>query len=184
MRVQVVADVQPADTLLSQINKGHGPKGSMIYRLGALGKEAGFRGLFAGLGPRMSKSSFRQSQCALTRSHDCWSGQLAIHHVWLDQERLGCATGHRNSQGRVDWKIIELSMYNARCIDCLDDPCGSRDVRDVSHGGENEDRTTPLCPSGRGRLHLITPHLLLGLSCTHFTLNPALFIQHVERDGH
>lgn len=43
----------PADTLLSQINKGHGPKGSMIYRLGALGKEAGFRGLFAGLGPRM-----------------------------------------------------------------------------------------------------------------------------------
>ncbi|KAE8541126.1 hypothetical protein D1P53_002480 [Cryptococcus gattii VGV] len=43
----------PADTLLSQINKGHGPKGSMIYRLGALAKEAGFRGLFAGLGPRM-----------------------------------------------------------------------------------------------------------------------------------
>ncbi|ODN83150.1 hypothetical protein L202_01348 [Cryptococcus amylolentus CBS 6039] len=43
----------PADTLLSQINKGHGPKGSMIYRLGALGKQAGFSGLFAGLGPRM-----------------------------------------------------------------------------------------------------------------------------------
>lgn len=43
----------PADTLLSQINKGHGPKGSMIYRLTALAKEAGFRGLFAGLGPRM-----------------------------------------------------------------------------------------------------------------------------------
>lgn len=43
----------PADTLLSQINKGHGPKGSMVNRLVTLGKEAGFRGLFAGLGPRM-----------------------------------------------------------------------------------------------------------------------------------
>ncbi|TRM64144.1 mitochondrial carrier domain-containing protein [Schizophyllum amplum] len=44
---------QPADTLLSQINKGHGPTGSMPHRLYVLGKEAGFRGLFAGLGPRM-----------------------------------------------------------------------------------------------------------------------------------
>ncbi|KAI0056084.1 mitochondrial carrier [Artomyces pyxidatus] len=44
---------QPADTLLSQINKGHGPEGSMLYRLGTLAKQAGFRGLFAGLGPRM-----------------------------------------------------------------------------------------------------------------------------------
>jgi solute carrier family 25 phosphate transporter 3 len=43
----------PADTLLSQINKGHGPTGSMVHRLAVLGKEAGFRGLFAGLGPRM-----------------------------------------------------------------------------------------------------------------------------------
>lgn len=43
----------PADTLLSQINKGHGPKGSMVYRLATLGREAGLRGLFAGLGPRM-----------------------------------------------------------------------------------------------------------------------------------
>lgn len=43
----------PADTLLSQINKGHGPKGSMVNRLLTLGKEAGVRGLFAGLGPRM-----------------------------------------------------------------------------------------------------------------------------------
>ena len=33
----------PADTLLSQINKGHGPKGSMVYRLTALAKEAGFK---------------------------------------------------------------------------------------------------------------------------------------------
>jgi len=43
----------PADTLLSQINKGHGPTGSMSHRLFVLAKEAGFRGLFAGLGPRM-----------------------------------------------------------------------------------------------------------------------------------
>jgi len=44
---------QPADTLLSQINKGHGPTGSTLYRLGVLAKQTGFRGLFAGLGPRM-----------------------------------------------------------------------------------------------------------------------------------
>ncbi|CCM03561.1 uncharacterized protein FIBRA_05697 [Fibroporia radiculosa] len=44
---------QPADTLLSQINKGHGPTGSMVYRLVTLAREAGVRGLFAGLGPRM-----------------------------------------------------------------------------------------------------------------------------------
>jgi len=43
----------PADTLLSQINKGHGPAGSMPRRLAILAREAGFRGLFAGLGPRM-----------------------------------------------------------------------------------------------------------------------------------
>ncbi|TFK40843.1 mitochondrial carrier domain-containing protein [Crucibulum laeve] len=43
----------PADTLLSQINKGHGPTGSMPHRLSVLAREAGFRGLFAGLGPRM-----------------------------------------------------------------------------------------------------------------------------------
>lgn len=48
--------VQPADTLLSQINKGHGPEGPMVKRLYILGKQAGFSGLFAGLGPRMSKS--------------------------------------------------------------------------------------------------------------------------------
>ncbi|KAF8956999.1 mitochondrial carrier domain-containing protein [Flammula alnicola] len=43
----------PADTLLSQINKGHGPTGSMPHRLFVLAREAGFKGLFAGLGPRM-----------------------------------------------------------------------------------------------------------------------------------
>jgi solute carrier family 25 phosphate transporter 3 len=44
---------QPADTLLSQINKGHGPKGKVLYRLGVLARQNGFKGLFAGLGPRM-----------------------------------------------------------------------------------------------------------------------------------
>ncbi|KAF7298997.1 Mitochondrial carrier [Mycena indigotica] len=43
----------PADTLLSQINKGHGPSGSMMHRLSVLAREAGIKGLFAGLGPRM-----------------------------------------------------------------------------------------------------------------------------------
>ncbi|CDZ96182.1 mitochondrial carrier [Phaffia rhodozyma] len=43
----------PADTLLSQINKGDGPKGPMLGRLLTLGRQAGFAGLFAGLGPRM-----------------------------------------------------------------------------------------------------------------------------------
>jgi solute carrier family 25 phosphate transporter 3 len=44
---------QPADTLLSQINKGHGPKGPILYRLGILARQTGFKGLFVGLGPRM-----------------------------------------------------------------------------------------------------------------------------------
>ncbi|ORX39854.1 mitochondrial carrier domain-containing protein [Kockovaella imperatae] len=47
----------PADTLLSQINRGHGPKGSMLYRLGALAKEVGFRGIWSGLGPRMAMTA-------------------------------------------------------------------------------------------------------------------------------
>ncbi|KAG8874884.1 hypothetical protein FRB98_008194 [Tulasnella sp. 332] len=49
---------QPADTLLSQINKGHGPQGSMGHRLVQLSKELGFRGLFSGLGPRMYMTAF------------------------------------------------------------------------------------------------------------------------------
>ncbi|KAG8996995.1 hypothetical protein FRB94_007901 [Tulasnella sp. JGI-2019a] len=49
---------QPADTLLSQINKGHGPGGSMANRLITLSKELGFRGLFSGLGPRMYMTAF------------------------------------------------------------------------------------------------------------------------------
>lgn len=54
---------KPADTLLSQINKGHGPKGSQVSRLIALAKEAGFSGLFAGLGPRMSESHADGALC-------------------------------------------------------------------------------------------------------------------------
>ncbi|KAG8976667.1 hypothetical protein FRB90_009090 [Tulasnella sp. 427] len=49
---------QPADTLLSQINKGHGPEGSMAYRLVTLARQAGFRGLFSGLGPRIYMTAF------------------------------------------------------------------------------------------------------------------------------
>ncbi|KAF8506303.1 mitochondrial carrier [Gautieria morchelliformis] len=43
----------PADTLLSQINKGHGPTGSMTHRLVVLARQAGPVGIWAGLGPRM-----------------------------------------------------------------------------------------------------------------------------------
>ncbi|EJT52013.1 phosphate transport protein MIR1 [Trichosporon asahii var. asahii CBS 8904] len=42
-----------AAAILSQINKGHGPEGSMVHRLVVLAKQAGPKGLFAGLGPRM-----------------------------------------------------------------------------------------------------------------------------------
>ncbi|KEI38731.1 uncharacterized protein L969DRAFT_94916 [Mixia osmundae IAM 14324] len=42
----------PADTLLSQINKGKGGSGSATSQLISMAKEVGFRGLWAGLGPR------------------------------------------------------------------------------------------------------------------------------------
>lgn len=44
---------QPGDTLLSQINKGEGGPGSASSKLIRLAKEAGFSGLFVGLGPRI-----------------------------------------------------------------------------------------------------------------------------------
>jgi solute carrier family 25 phosphate transporter 3 len=45
---------QPADTLLSKINKTKGAEGqSITSRLGALAKQLGFRGLFLGLVPRI-----------------------------------------------------------------------------------------------------------------------------------
>ncbi|KAF5360678.1 hypothetical protein D9756_004676 [Leucocoprinus leucothites] len=43
----------PADSLLSKINKGQGPRRSMFRHLTEILNEAGVRGLFAGLGPRM-----------------------------------------------------------------------------------------------------------------------------------
>jgi len=44
---------QPADTLLSRINKGKGGSGNVLIRLAELAKEAGPVGLFSGLGPRI-----------------------------------------------------------------------------------------------------------------------------------
>ncbi|GJJ73480.1 solute carrier family 25 (mitochondrial phosphate transporter), member 3 [Entomortierella parvispora] len=44
---------QPADTLLSKINKSSGT-GSILSRLGGLASELGVRGLFLGLGPRIA----------------------------------------------------------------------------------------------------------------------------------
>jgi solute carrier family 25 (mitochondrial phosphate transporter), member 3 len=74
---------QPADTLLSQINKGHGPQGPILYRLGALAKQTGFRGLFVGLGPR------------LVMTAGLVSGQFLIYGAIkqgarLSGSRLGC----------------------------------------------------------------------------------------------
>jgi len=74
---------QPADTLLSQINKGHGPRGAILYRLGVLAKQTGFRGLFAGLGPRMVMTA------------GLVSGQFLIyggikHGARLPKSLLGC----------------------------------------------------------------------------------------------
>ncbi|KAJ7600735.1 mitochondrial carrier domain-containing protein [Mycena floridula] len=48
----------PADTLLSQMNKGHGPSGSALHRMSVLARETGFRGIWAGLGPRILMTSF------------------------------------------------------------------------------------------------------------------------------
>jgi len=44
---------QPADTLLSAVNKQRGAKGSIFTRLATLSKEMGVRGLFSGSLPRM-----------------------------------------------------------------------------------------------------------------------------------
>jgi len=44
---------QPADTLLSKINKQKGAEGSVVSRLVGMAKELGPRGLFVGLGPRI-----------------------------------------------------------------------------------------------------------------------------------
>lgn len=51
----VVAAVlsHPADTLLSQINKGHGGPGSATSKLVRLAREIGFKGIWSGLGPRI-----------------------------------------------------------------------------------------------------------------------------------
>ncbi|KAI9296157.1 mitochondrial carrier [Neoconidiobolus thromboides FSU 785] len=58
---------QPADTLLSKINKQKGAEGSIVSRLAVMAKELGPRGLFLGLGARIVMVG------ALT------SGQFAIY---------------------------------------------------------------------------------------------------------
>jgi len=46
---------KPADSMLSAVNKGAGPKGPMYKRLIQVGGELGFSGLWAGLGPRIGE---------------------------------------------------------------------------------------------------------------------------------
>lgn len=43
----------PADTLLSQINKGKGGEGTALQKLGTLARQIGFKGIWSGLGPRI-----------------------------------------------------------------------------------------------------------------------------------
>lgn len=85
---------QPADTLLSQINKGHGPKGSMASRLVGLSKELGFRGLFAGLGPRMVRGR-REAVAGQVHSMRMFSSH-AVHdrvpRIWAIRYLRGCQT--------------------------------------------------------------------------------------------
>lgn len=69
---------QPADTLLSKINKQKGTEGSIVSRLSKLAGELGARGLFLGLGARIVMVG------ALT------AGQFAIYG---DIKRLLNATG-------------------------------------------------------------------------------------------
>jgi hypothetical protein len=104
---------QPADTLLSQINKGHGPKGPMVSRLITLGKEAGVRGLFAGLGPRMSTSLLQlcifahvevlidPDNVALS-SHDRRFGHRSVRDLQVHQGCIECARWSRYPKGDVD----------------------------------------------------------------------------------
>lgn len=83
----------------------------MVGRLITLGKEAGLKGLFAGLGPRMSEPILPKyyldtvvsvhGVCADIPSHDRRSRQLSIHHVRLYQAGFGCSSRYRNPQ-RVD----------------------------------------------------------------------------------
>jgi len=70
---------QPADTLLSKINKQKGAEGqSIVSRLGAMASQLGVKGLFLGLGPRIVMVG------ALT------AGQFAIYG---DIKRVLGATG-------------------------------------------------------------------------------------------
>lgn len=57
----------PADTLLSQMNKGKGGPGGALTKLGTLARQVGFRGLWSGLGARLIQC------CALV------SGQFVLY---------------------------------------------------------------------------------------------------------
>jgi hypothetical protein len=73
----------------------------MVSRLITLGKEAGFRGLFAGLGPRMSEydMTLRETLLIIGASHDCWIGLVPVLDVLGYQERLGRSSRNRDPQG-------------------------------------------------------------------------------------
>lgn len=123
----------PADTLLSQINKGHGPEGSQVSRLVALAKQAGFSGLFAGLGPRMSESP--PALQALTRSHDGRSRVVPVHHVRLDQAGAWGAARNRDPQGDQNAQVglYRVSLSSCSLSDSWSDPWSRRSDDQVGY---------------------------------------------------
>lgn len=103
----------------------------MVKRLFVLGKEAGFSGLFAGLGPRISEHLLCDcvaSSCADRLSHDCRACGLSTYNVRLHQVGTWSLEWYRDPQGRGrDCQIeIEHPMYHVEHY-TAGDLCGNAD---------------------------------------------------------
>ena len=102
----MLSPMQPADTLLSQINKGHGPTGSMPHRLKVLAQEAGIKGLFAGLGPRMVMTAGLVSGQFLMygaiKDGMCLPCDIFTYIMMKRYSSSWCTAGSGDSQGGVD----------------------------------------------------------------------------------
>lgn len=94
---------QPADTLLSQINKGKGGPGGAMSKLFNLAREAGPVGLFSGLGAPLHPVQHQEVyMLTLTRRpkncHDRWSGRWTIFALRSHQGCMWSTAGSRDSQ--------------------------------------------------------------------------------------
>lgn len=88
----------------------------MVKRLFVLGKEAGFSGLFAGLGPRISEYPFSHGQIGSSHiaehpSHDCWTCGLPVDYVRIHQGSAWCLCWNRDPQGGGRDSEIERDEY-------------------------------------------------------------------------